>query len=141
MKCELIHNFRKVGAGVYRGGQPFSNGSWYFLYELGVEKIIKLNTEPENEPPGFTVLQCPVSLGQQVGFAPIPPTYFDSFLFAEPHFFVHCEHGQDRTGLFVAMYRVRVQGWTKVRAQQEMLKFGFHKFLHGLWEYWEKFEG
>src|SRR2546430_2746714 len=51
--------------------------------------------------------------------------------------FVHCEHGQDRTGLVVACYRVQAEGWSKAKAEKEMFDHGFHKILHGLWEYWE----
>jgi protein tyrosine/serine phosphatase len=42
--------------------------------------------------------------------------------------FIHCQHGADRTGTMVAVYRVRVQGWTKEDAIKEMMeeKYGFH---------------
>lgn len=33
---------------------------------------------------------------------------------------LHCKHGQNRTGLFVAMYRIVVQGWTKEQALDEL---------------------
>ena len=52
-----------------------------------------------------------------------------------PGTFVHCAHGQDRTGLVVAVYRVR-HGWTKAQAQAEMLRLGFHPTLLGLWQSW-----
>ena len=35
---------------------------------------------------------------------------------------LHCKHGQNRTGLFVAMYRVVVQRWTKEQAIDEMVQ-------------------
>lgn len=35
---------------------------------------------------------------------------------------VHCKHGQNRTGLFIAMYRVVVQNWTKEQAIHEMIQ-------------------
>lgn len=53
---------------------------------------------------------------------------------------IHCEHGQDRTGLVVACYRVQHMGWTHEAAEKDMLAHGFHKALHGLWEYWESFK-
>lgn len=51
--------------------------------------------------------------------------------------FVHCLHGQDRTGIVIAYYRVLFCHWTKADAEKEMLAHGFHKELHGLWECWE----
>jgi len=39
--------------------------------------------------------------------------------------YVHCLHGQDRTGTMVAIYRIEHDGWTPNRAYQEMLSCGF----------------
>lgn len=35
---------------------------------------------------------------------------------------LHCKHGQNRTGLFIAMYRIVVQNWTKEQAIDEMVQ-------------------
>ena len=51
--------------------------------------------------------------------------------------FVHCTHGQDRTGLIIAIYRLTKCGWSKKKAQREMLKLGFHKEMLGLWRFWK----
>jgi len=47
--------------------------------------------------------------------------------------FVHCEHGEDRTGLAVGAYRIKVEHWTKPAAYQEMEAPGFHPLLRGLY--------
>jgi len=39
---------------------------------------------------------------------------------------IHCQHGADRTGAMVALYRVVVQGWTKADAIREMNQGGYH---------------
>jgi protein tyrosine/serine phosphatase len=41
---------------------------------------------------------------------------------------LHCQHGADRTGMIVALYRVLYQGWSKDAALDEMHNgnFGFH---------------
>jgi protein tyrosine phosphatase (PTP) superfamily phosphohydrolase (DUF442 family) len=39
---------------------------------------------------------------------------------------VHCQHGADRTGAILALYRVVVQGWSKADAIREMNQGGFH---------------
>jgi hypothetical protein len=43
---------------------------------------------------------------------------------------VHCQHGADRTGALVALYRMVVQGWSKEDALAEMDGGGFH---HSSW--------
>jgi protein tyrosine/serine phosphatase len=42
--------------------------------------------------------------------------------------FIHCEHGKDRTGLIVALYRVFYQGWPKAKAHNEMIALGHSQF-------------
>jgi protein tyrosine/serine phosphatase len=44
---------------------------------------------------------------------------------------VHCQHGADRTGTMVAIYRMAVQGWTKEEALQEMKEGGYG--YHSIW--------
>jgi len=37
---------------------------------------------------------------------------------------IHCKHGQNRTGLVAALYRMVYQGWSKAEALAEMRSFG-----------------
>jgi protein-tyrosine phosphatase len=41
--------------------------------------------------------------------------------------YVHCLHGQDRTGYVIAAYRMLIQGWSFKRAYQEAKDMG-HKW-------------
>lgn len=52
--------------------------------------------------------------------------------------FVHCLHGQDRTGLVIGLYRVFHDRISPHAAYQEMLDFGFHPILFGLNRYFEE---
>lgn len=45
---------------------------------------------------------------------------------------IHCKHGQNRTGLFVAMYRIVIQHWTKAQAVLEMAKGGYSNDLNDI---------
>ena len=38
---------------------------------------------------------------------------------------IHCKHGQNRTGLIAALYRIVYQGWSKEQALAEMRGGGF----------------
>lgn len=44
---------------------------------------------------------------------------------------IHCQHGADRTGTMVAIYRMAVQGWSKEDAIKEMKEGGYG--YHSIW--------
>jgi len=50
---------------------------------------------------------------------------------------LHCQHGADRTGLVMAMYRIVYQGWTKDAALDELLHggYGYHSIWKNIPEY------
>jgi protein tyrosine/serine phosphatase len=52
--------------------------------------------------------------------------------------FVHCQLGEDRSGLIVALYRVTEQKWTAADAYNEWVQDGFHTFLTALKDYFEE---
>jgi protein tyrosine/serine phosphatase len=55
---------------------------------------------------------------------------------------VHCQHGADRTGIMVALYRIAVQGWTNQEAIREMTQggFGFHQIWKNLPNWFENLD-
>ncbi len=141
-----IPNFAVVKPGIYRGGQPNANG-WSYLKSLGVANVVKLNPEYEGSDElaqalGMTIYVCPITIEQQMGLHQLWAATVDADVcyMLHPNTFVHCSHGQDRTGLIVACYRLMVDGWSKADAEKEMLAHGFHKELRGLWESWENFD-
>ena len=145
-----IPNFAVVEPGIYRGGQPTAEG-WNWLRANGVKFDIKLNSGSD----GFSTDSGIYSVIAEYDF----PITFWQQLVSGPHWadvtgawdalargdifeqgntnsiFIHCTHGQDRTGLVVAVYRLH-EGWSKADAEKEMLAHGFHKSLYGLWRYW-----
>ena len=52
---------------------------------------------------------------------------------------VHCTHGEDRTGLVVALYRMR-RGAPVDAAYADMVRHGFHPYS-GLWKAWVRAAG
>jgi hypothetical protein len=146
-----VPNFREVDPGVYRGGQPTAAG-WESLKALGVRTVVKLDLPREGSDAAAQ------SLGMAVVDASGPPSDLTNMLGAPTPerlklavktledsrsrpVFVHCLHGQDRTGLVVGLYRVLHDGYSKRRAWREMRVDGFHRSLHGLREVWERFDG
>ena len=137
----MIPNLDTVALGIYRGGQPDDDG-WNELKGLGVTKIVKLNLPSEaqdvaGEALGMTIADCPIDLDEQLLFKPHKTTVQTAVSLLLPQTFVHCEHGQDRTGLVVGCYRVWQCGWTKSDAWDEMKQHGFHEALLGLTLFWE----
>lgn len=46
--------------------------------------------------------------------------------------FVHCQHGADRTGAMIGIWRVTQQGWDFPHTYAEMRRYGFKPFLSEL---------
>jgi protein tyrosine/serine phosphatase len=133
-----IHNAGKVSDNVFRGAQP-NLSSFSLLKQLGVTTIVNLRSESaakvdkerrEAQALGLRYVYIPVG-----GFSNPTNEQLASFftLLREtpaPTIFVHCEFGRDRTGVFIASYRIAFQNWTADQALSEMLAFGFHRNFH-----------
>ena len=70
-----------------------------------------------------------------------PPTirelHWDVAILQDPEtrpIFVHAARGSDRTGIVIAAYRIKVQGWSAERAYREMLEHGFREVAHFRWK-------
>jgi protein tyrosine/serine phosphatase len=136
-----ILNLRVVDASqnILRGGQPDAKG-FIYLKSLGITNIIKLNLEDNEDAEatalGMTVVYIPINTYDQV--IHLEKWKFEVAVIAiTPNTFIHCAHGQDRTGLVVAGYRM-ANGMSKADAEKEMLANGFHKELIGLWGFFKK---
>jgi tyrosine-protein phosphatase SIW14 len=133
-----IPNAGKVSDSLFRGAQPEID-SLDELKKLGITTIVDLRSESPDlrereqakaESLGIHFVSIPVK-----GFA--TPTseqlaeYFTLLRQAPPQkIFVHCQYGKDRTGVFIAAYRIAFEHWTVDQAYSEMLDFGFNHHLH-----------
>ena len=133
-----IHDAGKVSDQLFRGAQP-TLSSLPQLKTLGITTIVDLRLESphtrENErlraeSLGLRFVHIPVG-----GFS--NPTsaqlarFFSLFRETPPQkIFVHCEFGEDRTGVFIASYRIAFQHWSAEQALAEMYAFGFRGFWH-----------
>ncbi len=133
-----VPNAGKVSDSLFRGAQP-DPSNLNELKKLGVATIVDLRSESRHtrdleqlhaESLGIHFISIPVD-----GFS--PPTSeqlaeFFTVLRQAPvqKVFVHCRYGEDRTGVFVAAYRIAFDRWTSDQALTEMLYFGFNRHWH-----------
>ena len=133
-----IPNAGKINEVLYRGAQPRKQG-FAELKKLGISTIVDLRGENQSkitwerrqaESLGMRFVHIPVS-----GWA--PPTneqvaQFLSLFQTDPgqKIFVHCRFGDDRTGVFVAAYRMALEKWSSEDAMKEMYFFGFNAVWH-----------
>jgi len=146
-----VPNFHVVDVGVYRGGQPTAAG-WAYLKSKGIKTDVKLDLASEGSD------NEAARLGMTVVDASGPPSDLKNFFEAPTRdrirlavrtledassrpVYVHCLHGQDRTGLVVGLYRVHHDHYTKSKAFKEMRNLGFHWEFLGLLDLWEDFDG
>jgi hypothetical protein len=134
-----IPNFAQVEPSIYRGGQPTTTAAAEYLHSIGVSNIIKLNDDTmDTWAPalGMTVHYHPIDTIQQLVTGPDPLSISNAIAEIKPGTFIHCLHGEDRTGLIVGLYRL-TEGTNKAAAWQEMTNHGFHPALRGLTEFWD----
>ena len=133
-----VPNMGKISGHLYRGAQP-DISSLAELKKLGITTIVDLRSESFHtrdleraraESLGLHFVSIPVA-----GFA--NPTsaqlaQFFSLLRQTPpeNIFIHCRYGEDRTGVFIAAYRMAFEKWSADQALSEMNAFGFHHTWH-----------
>jgi protein tyrosine/serine phosphatase len=133
-----VRNAGKISDSLFRGAQP-DISHLDELKKLGVTAIVDLRSESSHtrereqiqaEALGMHFISIPVD-----GFStPTSPQLAEFLTLVREiplqKIFVHCKYGEDRTGVFVASYRMAFEHWTADQAMSEMLVFGFHRHWH-----------
>lgn len=133
-----LANVGRVAPGVYRGAQPGADG-YATLKKMGIRTVIDLRTseteKQQVESAGMRAIAVPIAMsrdGLKVKVDQVVELLADP---ANQPVFVHCRHGQDRTGIVVAAYRMKVDKWSLTEAEKEMQSFGFND----IWVNFKKF--
>jgi tyrosine-protein phosphatase SIW14 len=131
-----LPDFYNVSEGIYRGGRPTEDGLAQ-LAQMGIKTIIDLENVDKivaAEKIAAASLQMNVLSFPMSGFFAPVESQVDQILveLTKPEnrpVYVHCQHGHDRTGLIIGLYRVNFEGWAPKVAYQEMWDRGFHPKL------------
>jgi protein tyrosine phosphatase (PTP) superfamily phosphohydrolase (DUF442 family) len=127
LRLEGVPKFAEVTDRLYRGGQPSHKG-FESLARFGINIIVDAGQSEKNR-----------KLAEKLGMRYISIPWICLFpkdeVFArflkvveenpDKKIFVHCRFGDARTGMMIASYRMKVQGWTADQALDEMQSFGF----------------
>jgi protein tyrosine/serine phosphatase len=142
-----VANFGRMNGQLYRGAQPTAEG-FSALRGLGITTVVRLSLGEEGaaaeralvENLGMRFIALPWSSVHDPNADQIAE--FLTYVRTHPDekIFVHCKAGADRTGVFIALYRITVDHWTAVRAIDEMKAFHYrYIFLPHLQSYVETF--
>ncbi len=136
VKLSGVPNLYRISDELYRGDQPSPQGMQN-LKNLGVKTIINLRSfHSDRDEIGNTGLAY-----EHIYMKAWHPEEEDVVRFLQivtdpkrAPVLVHCQHGADRTGTMIAVYRIIVQGWSKAEAIREMTEggFGFHPIWSNL---------
>lgn len=97
---------------------------------MGIRTVIDLRTteseQQQVEAAGMKAIAIPIAMSRDGLRKKVDRAVA---LMADPAnqpVFIHCRHGQDRTGIVVAAYRMKMEGWSLADAEAEMQSFGFN---------------
>ena len=129
-------NLHKIDERVYRSAQPSAEGMKN-LEAMGIRTILNLRTynSDRSETRGTNLREVRVQMhAWDPRFDEIAEALRVLTAPSGAPYLVHCQHGADRTGMTVAMYRMVVQNWPREEAIREMLDgdYGFHIIWTGI---------
>ncbi len=140
-----LPNLNRINSVLYRSAQPTKEGFEFLSHQprlypsdQPIKTVLSLRAFHEDR----AVMSHESSLRfEQIRFKTWHPEHEDIIKFLRiattPELqpvLVHCQHGSDRTGTMIAIYRIVVEGWTKEQAKAEMIhgNFGFHPIWQNL---------
>ena len=141
-----VPDFGKVNDFLYRGAQPKDDGVEQ-LKRFGIDTVVDLRSELHGlianerqraESLGIRYINLPGS-----GWATPKDeeiAQFFSLIDEQPKrkIFIHCWLGGDRSGMFIAAYRIAFDGWSPQQTIQEMRSFHYLHFWHPNMARWVK---
>ncbi len=128
---QSIGNLWRVEPDLYRSARP-ENAGFRELEKLGIKAVLDVESPADEAAAKGTSLKLyhvPMSAFRLRDDRVLEAMRILSDPANRP-IVIHCQHGSDRTGAMMALYRVVVEGWSKDDAIREMDKGGYH---HSSW--------
>jgi protein tyrosine/serine phosphatase len=132
----------KINDGLYRSAQPTKEGMMN-LEKMGIKTVINLRSfhSDSDELKGTALLNDALSVKTwHIEDEDVIRVLRILRKTENGPFLIHCQHGADRTGVVVALYRIVVQGWSRDEAIKEMVDggYGFHSIWSNIVQYVNK---
>ncbi len=125
-----VPNLNQVAPNLYRSAQPTAAGFQALEKSLNIKADLDLRDyhSDANFLTGtkITPLNVPMNALHITTDEIVAALKLIKAKQAEGPILVHCQHGADRTGVVIAMYRIIYQGWSKAQAIDEMEHGGFN---------------
>jgi len=132
-------NFYRITPNLYRAAQP-SAEAFQEYEKFGIKTVINLRSKNSDRKY--------LKGGSTLRLIEVPMKAWDvdddeviavmRLIKNEPGpILIHCQHGADRTGIMVAMYRLVFENWTREEALDELVGggYGFHKIWKNIPKY------
>lgn len=137
-----LSNVGRVTTVIYRGAQPQIEG-YATLKKMGIKTVINLRTSKSEKKEvvsaGMKSVEIPLNVLKDVDIKKVN-NILDMMADTDNQpVYVHCRQGQDRTGIVIAAYRMKVEGWSLKEAEAEMQAFGFNDIWRELKEFIKKY--
>ncbi|AXI02119.1 fused DSP-PTPase phosphatase/NAD kinase-like protein [Aquirhabdus parva] len=143
-----LPNLYRINSSLYRSAQPTPEGFSFLNQHPSLsptDQPIKtvLSLRAFNDNASKLPINSTLRL-EQIRFKTWHPEHEDVIKFLRiattpslQPILVHCQHGSDRTGTMIAIYRIVVEGWTKDQAKAEMVHgdYGFHPVWQNLLQF------
>ena len=134
-------NFFKVAPCLYRSAQPSADAMKQYE-AMGIRTVINMRAlhSDNDEAEGTSLILQRVPINTWHIEDEDVVSVLTLLRTAQRPILLHCQHGADRTGLMMAMYRIVEQGWTKEAALDEMQNggYGYHSIWTNIVEYIEE---
>jgi tyrosine-protein phosphatase SIW14 len=124
-----LSNVGRVASGICRGAM-LGPGGYATLKRMGIRTVVNLRApgseKKQVEAAGMRSVEIPLNM---LGNGDIEKVDRVVEIMADPAqqpVFVHCKLGVDQTGIVVAAYRMKIEGWPLGLAEAEMESFGFN---------------
>jgi protein tyrosine/serine phosphatase len=143
---KALPNFHRINEALFRGAQP-KPGGLDLLRQSGIKTIVNLRDDDRRAQEegtnarraGLRYFNIPLGRWSRPDDKEIEQVLSVINTPENQPVFVHCQHGADRTGVVIAVYRMAHDGWSSERAKNEAKHYGLKAWQFGIKNYIDDF--